>query len=139
MEVEKLNGLYRVQPSTPSSKIPFQSTTKVVKSSVSAFNSKGPDSELPSTPAMSATAFISSSRNRTSTMFGVIIVAQEVIYACECPHCTLALEHKSKEPLELEEEVVEPEESWRALLMSKIASFKMRVLELLGVPLPILP
>ena len=30
-------------------------------------------------------------------------------YASECPHCTLAIEHESHEPFELDKEFVDPE------------------------------
>lgn len=48
-------------------------------------------------------------------MLSVLVVAGEVVMHVS-PHCTLALEHNSREPLELEKEAVEPEGSVEELI-----------------------
>jgi len=80
---------------------------------VSDSNSKGSNSPVPSTPstpALSASDFISSSPNLTSNV-QYFSCGERGHYVYECHYHTLILEEKSRECIELKEEVVELEGS----------------------------
>jgi len=109
LEVEKLNKPILVRQSTLPTKPPTQVAPKAPQVLASASNARTSSLAAPSHSPLSA----STSRTLADRAVQCFSCRGTSHYASKCPHRTLALEH---EPINFEEEIVEPEGSYKDLV-----------------------
>ena len=125
LEAEKLDKLYPVRPTAPSSRAPVQSVPKMNEFSMSTSTSKGHNPQIPPRVARQG-ASSSTSRNPVQCFS----YRGRGHYASECPHRTLAIEHSNLNHPNFKKKLSTLRETLKILLMLRIVFSMMHILEL---------